>query len=51
MRGDLLGRVYESLERQTDKDFEWIIVADVSNDDSENVIANIKKKATFPIVY
>ena len=50
-RGSLISRVYESLERQTNKDFEWIIVDDGSTDDTENIVAAFQEMATFPIAY
>ncbi|WP_406631063.1 glycosyltransferase family A protein, partial [Ornithobacterium rhinotracheale] len=37
-RANLLARVFESLQRQTDKDFEWIIVDDGSTDNTEEII-------------
>lgn len=37
-RGDLLAECYHSLCRQTDKDFEWIIVDDGSTDNTRNVV-------------
>ena len=37
-RGHLLPRVYESLCRQTFKDFEWVIVDDGSSDDTKSVV-------------
>lgn len=37
-RAHLLRRCYESLLRQVDKDFEWIIVDDGSSDDTEMVV-------------
>ena len=33
-RGYIIGQVFESLKRQTFKDFEWIIVDDGSTDDT-----------------
>lgn len=37
-RAHLLPRVYESLCRQTFKDFEWVIVDDGSSDDTKSVV-------------
>lgn len=48
-RAHLLERVYNSLEAQTSKDFEWIVVDDGSADNTEDVIAKFQAKATFPI--
>lgn len=37
-RSDTLPRTYESLCRQTDKDFEWLIVDDGSTDNTEEIV-------------
>ena len=37
-RGHLLPRLYESLCRQTFKDFEWVVVDDGSSDDTRSVV-------------
>lgn len=37
-RADLLCRVYESLKRQTFKDFEWLIIDDGSTDNTKDVV-------------
>jgi len=51
-RAHLLSRIYESLCKQTYKDFEWVIVDDGSSDNSKDVIDYIKKsKEDFPIHY
>lgn len=51
-RAHLLPRLYESLHRQTCKDFEWIIVDDGSTDNTEEVVNGfIEKETTFPIRY
>lgn len=51
-RGNLLQELYESLLRQTFKDFEWIIVDDGSTDNTEEVVKNLQeKKDFFPIIY
>ena len=50
-RGPLLNKLYESLEQQEYKDFEWIIVDDGSIDETEIVVQGIKEKASFPIIY
>lgn len=49
-RADLLSRCYDSLRRQSDFDFEWIIVDDGSTDEPEPIV---KRFATdhFPITF
>ncbi|MBR7179891.1 MAG: glycosyltransferase family 2 protein [Oscillospiraceae bacterium] len=49
-RGHLLNNCYESLCRQTDKDFQWIIVDDGSKDDTRNVVATFDTD-DFEIIY
>ncbi len=50
-RAYLLTRLYESLENQTFRDFEWLVVDDGSTDNTEALIAELSAKATFEIVY
>ena len=50
-RADSLGRLYDSLEAQNCKDFVWLIVDDGSVDDTELLVNEWKKKASFEIVY
>ena len=40
-RAELLPRLYKSLQEQTNKDFEWVIVDDGSTDNTKEVIDNI----------
>lgn len=49
-RGHLLPKCYESLLKQTDKDFEWIVVDDGSQDDTEKVVCGFDT-ADFAIRY
>lgn len=50
-RGALLKRAYASLCRQTDNDFEWLVVDDGSTDDTPAVIDRIvaEHRGAFPI--
>lgn len=51
-RGYIISRLYDSIKRQTFRDFEWIIFDDGSTDDTENLV-NIWKSENndFPIIY
>ena len=44
-----LDRLYQSLEKQTYKNFEWLIIDDYSTDQTKELISSIKKKASFDI--
>ncbi|WP_314322293.1 glycosyltransferase family 2 protein [Prevotella nigrescens] len=53
-RGRLLPRLYDSLCKQNNKDFEWVIVDDGSTDDTEIIVKlfiDQSKEANFPIRY
>ena len=50
-RADLLSRVYESLARQTYKDFEWLLVDDGSTDNTKKVVELLANNAEFPVRY
>jgi glycosyltransferase involved in cell wall biosynthesis len=50
-RSDRLPIVYESLQKQTFRDFEWLIVDDGSQDTTRTKIALWQKEADFPIRY
>jgi len=51
-RANKLSRVFESLQNQTFKDFEWVIVDDGSTDDTKVLVDNFKKTSNgFNIVY
>ena len=50
-REKLIHRVFDSLKKQTFKDFEWLIVDDGSKDDTKKVIEEFKKQADFEIRY
>ena len=44
-RGHLLGRVFDSLQSQVCKNFEWLIIDDGSKDDTFAIIRTFEQKA------
>ncbi len=50
-RANLLGRLYQSLKIQTDKNFEWLIVDDGSTDGTEAVVRGFQEEKEIPIRY
>ena len=50
-RANTLERVYSSLEAQTFRDFEWLIVDDGSTDDTRALVDEWQRHASFPIRY
>ncbi len=50
-RAHTLPRVFESLQQQTLKDFEWLVIDDGSTDNTEMLIKEYQKIADFPVRY
>lgn len=50
-RADLLPRLYESLVRQTDQDFEWLVVDDGSTDETEGLIQHYCQTGAVRVIY
>lgn len=50
-RAYILGRAYESLLNQTNKDFIWLIIDDGSTDNTEELVKNWKKDNKIEIEY
>lgn len=50
-RAHLIGRVYESLCRQTCRDFEWLIIDDGSTDNTREVIERFQQEGRILIRY
>ena len=50
-RANKLEKAFESLKKQTKKDFEWLVIDDGSIDNTKDVIETLKKEADFDIFY
>lgn len=50
-RVELLDRCYKSLEKQGNKNFEWLVIDDGSDDDTKEYMNKVLKKADFKIIY
>ena len=50
-RAYILNKCYESLVRQTCKDFEWIVVDDGSTDNTKALVESFNKNVGFDIIY
>lgn len=49
--GGSLNNLYQSLQKQTIKDFEWLLVDDGSTDDTKSIAEEMRKKAEFSMRY
>ncbi|GKU75843.1 glycosyltransferase family 2 protein [Paenibacillus sp. L3-i20] len=50
-RAYCLGRLYESLKRQTSSDFEWLVIDDGSSDDTETLVREWLSEGSISIRY
>ena len=50
-RGDTLSRLYESLKKQSNKSFQWVVVDDGSVDNTRELIESWKKENILNIIY
>lgn len=50
-RAEFLPKVYEALVTQTFQDFEWIVVDDGSEDNTQVVMQELLEKSPFPITF
>ena len=48
-RAYTLGRLYESLEKQTNKSFEWVVVDDGSQDETLSLLEEFQQNSSFSI--
>ena len=46
-----LQSLWDSLQKQTVKDFEWLVVDDGSSDGTKNLITQLQEKSDFPVRY
>ncbi|WP_312823971.1 glycosyltransferase family 2 protein [Epilithonimonas sp.] len=50
-RAHTLPRVFKSLQQQTFKDFEWLVIDDGSTDNTKEIVEDFQKKSDFTIRY
>ena len=50
-RAHVLERVYNSLNRQGERNFEWVVVDDGSTDNTSDLVKHWAHEAEFPIIY
>lgn len=48
-RACTITRTFESLQAQTDNDFEWVVVDDGSSDNTQELLFQLKRKANFRV--
>lgn len=48
-RAHTIGRTFESLQDQTENDFEWVVIDDGSSDNTIELLSRLKEKAKFPM--
>ena len=50
-RGGVLDKLFQSLQKQTTNDFEWLLIDDGSTDNTKRSVEEMKQHAEFPIRY
>ena len=50
-RGYIINKAYESLIKQSNKDFEWLVVDDGSNDNTEEIVKKFIEEDKIKIRY
>lgn len=50
-RAHTINRVYDSLKKQTVRNFEWVVIDDGSTDKTDELISQWQKESDFQIVY
>jgi len=50
-RQNELVKLYDSLEKQSSKNFQWLVIDDGSSDDTESYIASLQQVSSFKIEY
>lgn len=50
-RGYSLERLFDSLQKQSCKDFEWLVIDDGSTDDTKALLQSFAQRADFPMRY